>query len=281
VNGAVNGSGVCPPTTQSGSYSASPNTVQASTKPTKNSDPSNIHRSSPQSHPAELVEKMIVKPKEKVSLPSTGTRMSDRPLSREVQVKDSQAKKVLSNPPTLVPLPCSVSPPTLSQNSPLGLQSSRTRTEGAQQHFSVIQSTGLAANPKPLALLTQPRRENSPTSSPIALTTSPRALSSTASPKPPKLLPSSSPQHLPLSLCSSPKPLSVPSPPHSTLPASTSPKPFGLTSSLTSPQKSSLKPLRHIVPSAAKSNKKKQLEASLAQISEFRLKQVMPLDDSC
>uniref|UniRef100_A0A3B3UEI0 Bromodomain adjacent to zinc finger domain 2B n=1 Tax=Poecilia latipinna TaxID=48699 RepID=A0A3B3UEI0_9TELE len=93
------------------------------------------------------------------------------------KAKDNQAKKVPSNPPTLVPLPCSVSPPTLSQTSPLGLQSSRTRTEGPQQHFSVIQSTGLAANPKPLALLTQPRREPSPTSSPIALTTSPRALS--------------------------------------------------------------------------------------------------------
>uniref|UniRef100_A0A3B3VN41 Bromodomain adjacent to zinc finger domain 2B n=1 Tax=Poecilia latipinna TaxID=48699 RepID=A0A3B3VN41_9TELE len=92
------------------------------------------------------------------------------------KAKDNQAKKVPSNPPTLVPLPCSVSPPTLSQTSPLGLQSSRTRTEGPQQHFSVIQSTGLAANPKPLALLTQPRREPSPTSSPIALTTSPRAL---------------------------------------------------------------------------------------------------------
>uniref|UniRef100_A0A087YDD1 Bromodomain adjacent to zinc finger domain, 2Ba n=1 Tax=Poecilia formosa TaxID=48698 RepID=A0A087YDD1_POEFO len=260
VNGAVNGSGVCPPTTQSGSYSASPTPVQAPTKPTRNSDPSNIHRSSPENNPSELVEKTIVKPKEKKSrrkpagaslashsesgtssdsssdgslssdledlaeedededddeeddeeddkqselsesekrikkkakvlLPSTGTGKSERSLSREVQVKkDNQAKKVPSNPPTLVPLPCSVSPPTLSQTSPLGLQSSRTRTEGPQQHFSVIQSTGLAANPKPLALLTQPRREPSPTSSPIALTTSPRALSSTASPKPPKLL---------------------------------------------------------------------------------------------
>uniref|UniRef100_A0A8C6LEW8 Bromodomain adjacent to zinc finger domain 2B n=1 Tax=Nothobranchius furzeri TaxID=105023 RepID=A0A8C6LEW8_NOTFU len=121
-------------------------------------------------------------------------------------------KKVASNPPTLVPLPCSVSPPALSQTSALGLQSSRSRTEGPQQHFSVIQSTGLAANPKPLALLTQPRRESSPSSSPIALTTSPRAFFSTASPKPPKLLPSSSPQHLPLSLCSSPK-TSLSSPP--------------------------------------------------------------------
>lgn len=67
VNGAVNGSGVCPPTTQSGSYSASPTPVQAPTKPTRNSDPSNIHRSSPENNPSELVEKTIVKPKEKVS----------------------------------------------------------------------------------------------------------------------------------------------------------------------------------------------------------------------
>lgn len=67
VNGAVNGSGACPPTTQSGSFSANPAPVQASKKPTKNSDPSNSHRSSPQNNPAELVEKTIQKPKEKVS----------------------------------------------------------------------------------------------------------------------------------------------------------------------------------------------------------------------
>lgn len=187
--------------------------------------------------------------------------------------EDPQEKKIPSNPPTLVPTPCSVSSPTLSQSSPVTQH--RSRTEGPPQHFSVIQSTGLAANSKPLALLTQPRRETSPTSSPIALTTSPKALSSTASPKLPKLLPSSSPQHLPLSLCSSPKPLSVPSPPRSTLPPSTSPNPFGLTSSVTSSQKPSLKPSQHTTAGSGKPNKRKQLEASLAQINEFRLKQVI------
>ncbi|XP_038558135.1 bromodomain adjacent to zinc finger domain protein 2B isoform X4 [Micropterus salmoides] len=324
VNGAVNGSGVCPPTTQSGSFSASPAPVQALTKPTKKSDPTNSHRSSPQNNPAELVEKPIQKTKEKkprkkpadtcvASNSESGTSSdssSDGSLSSDLEdlaeddedededdeddeeedkqseLSDSEKRtkkktKVLisstgtaktdSNPPTLVPLPCSVSPPALSQISPLALHSSRSRTEGPQQHFSVIQSTGLAANSKPLALLAQPRREPS---SPIALTTSPKALSSTASPKPPKLLPSS-PQHLPLSLCSSPKPLSVPSPPRSTLPPSTSPKPFGLTSSVTNSQKSTMKPPRHAVPGAAKSNKRKQLEASLAQINEFRLKQTL------
>ncbi|XP_068435318.1 bromodomain adjacent to zinc finger domain protein 2B isoform X4 [Clinocottus analis] len=347
VNGAVNGSGGCPPTTQSGSFSASPAPVQASTKPTKNADPSNSHRSSPQSNPAEVVDKPIYKPKEKKPrkkpadacvasnsesgtssdsssdgslssdledlaeddeddedddeddededkqselsdsekrsrkktkdlIPSTGTTKTNRPLSGEPHdKKDTKAQKGSSNPPNLVHFPCSASPPALSQTSPLALHSSRSRTEVPQQHFSVIQSTGLAANSKPLALLSQPRREFSPSSSPIALTTSPKGLSSTASPKPPKLLPSSSPQHLPLSLCSSPKPLSVPSPPRSTLPLPTSPKPFGSTSSVRNSQKSSLKPPRRAVPGSAKSNKRKQLEASLAQISEFRLKQTL------
>lgn len=67
VNGAVNGSGVCPPTTQSGSFSVSPAPVKASSKPTKNADPSNSHRSSPPNNPAESVEKAIQKTKEKVS----------------------------------------------------------------------------------------------------------------------------------------------------------------------------------------------------------------------
>uniref|UniRef100_A0A3Q1IRK5 Bromodomain adjacent to zinc finger domain, 2Ba n=1 Tax=Anabas testudineus TaxID=64144 RepID=A0A3Q1IRK5_ANATE len=109
---------------------------------------------------------------------NTGTAKTDRPLSGERrEKKDAKARKVTSNPPTLVPLPCSVSPPALSQNSPLALHGSRSRTE-PQQHFSVIQSTGLAANSKPMALLTQPRRESSPSSSPIALTTSPKTLMS-------------------------------------------------------------------------------------------------------
>lgn len=66
VNGAVNGSGVCPPTTQSGSFPASPTPVQASTKPTKNSDSSNSQRNSTESNPAESVEKPLQKTKEKV-----------------------------------------------------------------------------------------------------------------------------------------------------------------------------------------------------------------------
>ncbi|XP_035026640.2 bromodomain adjacent to zinc finger domain protein 2B isoform X15 [Hippoglossus stenolepis] len=330
VNGAVNGSGVFPPTTQSGSFSVSPAPVQASTKSTKYSNLSNSHRSSPHNNPAGLVEKPIQKSKEKkprkkpadtsvASNSESGTSSdssSDGSLSSDLEdlaeddeddddddeddeeedkqseLSDSEKrtkkktkvsipstgnakKKAPSNPPTLVPLPCSVSPPALSQSSPLALHSSRPWTDSPQQHFSVIQSTGLAANSKPLALLTQPRRETSPSSSPIALTTSPKTHSSTASPKPPRLLPSSSPQHVPLSLCSSPKPLSVPSPPHSTLTLSTSPKSFGLTSSVRSSKKSSLKPHQHAPAGAAKSNKRKQLEASLAQINEFRLKQTL------
>ncbi|KAM4631173.1 bromodomain adjacent to zinc finger domain protein 2B isoform 2-T2 [Polymixia lowei] len=212
------------------------------------------------------------KKKTKVVIPSSGTGKTDRPQSG-APTADSQSHSLTSNAPTLVPLPRSPSPPALSQSSPLTLHSPRPRTEGLQQHFSVIQSTGLAAASKPLALLTQPRREPSPSGSPVPLTTSPKALSGTASPKPPKLLPSSSPQHLPLSLCSSPKPLSVPSPPCSAHPLSTSPKPFALTSPVTGSRKPSLKPPRHAASGGVKANKKKLLEASLAQINEFRLKQ--------
>ncbi|KAJ4947915.1 hypothetical protein JOQ06_009944 [Pogonophryne albipinna] len=289
VNGAVNGSGVCPPTTQSGSFSASPAPLQASSKPIKNSNPSNSHRSSPQSKPAELVEKPIHKTKEKKPRKkptdtgvasnsesgSSSDSSSDGSLSSDLEdlvliPSTGKTERLLSrepHPPNLVSLPCSASPPALSQTSPLALH--RSRTEGPQQHFSVIQSTGLAASSKPLALLSHPRRESSPSSSPIALTTSP---------KPPKLLPSSSPQHLPLSLCSSPKPLSVPSPPRSTLPLSTSPKSFGFgsTSCVTGSRKSSLKPPRRSASGSAKSSKqRKQLETSLTHINEFRLKQTL------
>ncbi|XP_072321870.1 bromodomain adjacent to zinc finger domain protein 2B isoform X12 [Eucyclogobius newberryi] len=326
INGAVNGSVVYPPSTQSGSFSSSPAPVQISAKPTRNSEPPNSHHSS-SSKPAGSTEKTH-KTKEKKSRkkPADGSTAShsesgsssdissdgslssdledlpeddedddddeedeeDEDKSSELLDSDKRAKKkskvltpnsaktdrllsgsstaeaktpkVPSNPPTLVPLPRSVSPPAPSQITPLALHNSRPRTE---QHFSVIQSTGLAANSKPMALVTH--RESSPSSSPIALTTSPKALSRTVSPK---LLPSSSPQHLPLSLCSSPKPLSVPSPP-----MSTSPKPFALTSPVTSSQKRTLKPPQHAA--GGKPSKRKLLEASLAQINEFRLKQTL------
>uniref|UniRef100_A0A7N8XN25 Bromodomain adjacent to zinc finger domain, 2Ba n=1 Tax=Mastacembelus armatus TaxID=205130 RepID=A0A7N8XN25_9TELE len=126
--------------------------------------------------------------------------------------KETQAQKVSSNPPTLVPLPCSVSPPALSQTSPMALHSSRSRTEGPQQHFSVIQSTGLAANSKPLALLTQPRRESSPSSSPIALTTlMSQGQSFPADQKKQQQGPNKSPKRT--SLSSSPLPPAPPPPP--------------------------------------------------------------------
>lgn len=67
VNGAVNGSGVCPPTTLSGSFPASSAPVQTATKPTKSPDSSNSHRSSTETSPVEVMEKPIQKPKEKAS----------------------------------------------------------------------------------------------------------------------------------------------------------------------------------------------------------------------
>ncbi|XP_064881399.1 bromodomain adjacent to zinc finger domain protein 2B-like isoform X10 [Oncorhynchus nerka] len=182
---------------------------------------------------------------------------------KEAQDKrNSLPHSLPSDPPTLVPSQHSPSPPTLSQSSPLSLQTSRPREEGLQQHLSVIQSTGLAASSMPLALLTQPRRETSPSplsASPIPLITSPKGRT-TSSPKPPKLLPSS-PQNLPLSLCTS---LSR------SVPLSSSPQSFPL---LTSPMANSqqTKPLK--TPGSGKASKRKLLEESLSQINEFRLKQ--------
>ncbi|KAG7275085.1 hypothetical protein CRUP_004851, partial [Coryphaenoides rupestris] len=120
-------------------------------------------------------------------------------------------------PPHLTPsLPHSPSPPALSQAPPPASRALPRGEAGPQHHFSVIQSTGLAAaggagagGSGPLPLLTRPHRDPSPSSQ----ATSPLPLTTSASPRPPKLLPSSLPHHLPLSLCSSPKPVSVPSPP--------------------------------------------------------------------
>uniref|UniRef100_A0AAY5K523 Bromodomain adjacent to zinc finger domain 2B n=1 Tax=Esox lucius TaxID=8010 RepID=A0AAY5K523_ESOLU len=112
-------------------------------------------------------------------------------------------------------------PPALPQSSALIFQSSRSRDGELNQHTSVIQATGLAASTKPLALVTQPRRDtcSSPQPNrPFFLSAPPKPFSPTASPKHSSL--ASSPK--PLSLCSSPKPLSL---------SSTSPKPPSLSSS--------------------------------------------------
>lgn len=68
LNGAVNGSAACPPTTQSGSFTISPPPVQLASKASQNSEPSNSHHTSTQHHLAELAgEKPVQKNKEKVS----------------------------------------------------------------------------------------------------------------------------------------------------------------------------------------------------------------------
>lgn len=67
MNGAVNGSGVCPPTTLSGSFPASSAPVQTVTKPTKSPDSSNSRRTSTENSPVEVKEKSTQKPKDKAS----------------------------------------------------------------------------------------------------------------------------------------------------------------------------------------------------------------------
>lgn len=67
LNGAVNGSAACPPTTQSGSFPITPPPVQVANKASKNSEPSNSHLTSTQHNPAEVAEKPTLKNKEKVS----------------------------------------------------------------------------------------------------------------------------------------------------------------------------------------------------------------------
>uniref|UniRef100_A0A8C1RHQ5 Bromodomain adjacent to zinc finger domain, 2Ba n=1 Tax=Cyprinus carpio TaxID=7962 RepID=A0A8C1RHQ5_CYPCA len=148
---------------------------------------------------------------------------------KERQKKKKMKVSLLGSAPLEPSLPVhlhrSPPPPGLSQPPLLSLSGSRARERPL--HTSVIQSTGLAAGAKPLALIAQSRRDISPKHSPQHRTSSPNTTSATSKPL------TSSPQPLPLSLCSSPKPLSVPSPPKS-LPLSSSPKPPPLTPTLKS-----------------------------------------------
>lgn len=66
LNGAVNGSAACPPTSQSGSFPISPPPVQVANKTAKTSEPSNSHLPTTQHNPAEAADKPVPKTKEKV-----------------------------------------------------------------------------------------------------------------------------------------------------------------------------------------------------------------------
>uniref|UniRef100_A0A4W5KJ92 Bromodomain adjacent to zinc finger domain 2B n=1 Tax=Hucho hucho TaxID=62062 RepID=A0A4W5KJ92_9TELE len=130
------------------------------------------------------------------------------------------------------PLHPSTQPPALPQSMALVFQSSKTREEELKQHTSVIQATGRASI-KPLALVTQPRKEASSSpqpTRPFSLSSSPKSFPLSSSPKPNAV--SSSPK--PLSLCSSPKPLCS-----SPKPLSSSPKPLSLSNSSKPPSLSS------------------------------------------
>uniref|UniRef100_A0A671KX15 Bromodomain adjacent to zinc finger domain protein 2B-like n=1 Tax=Sinocyclocheilus anshuiensis TaxID=1608454 RepID=A0A671KX15_9TELE len=158
------------------------------------------------------------KKKMKIVMPNPG-------LSKKEKTRLLAAKDFHRGLPGSAPL--EPSPPVHLHRSPPppGLSLSASRARERPLHTSVIQSTGLAASAKPLALIAQSRRDVSPKHSPQHRTSSPKTTSATTKPL------TSSPQPLPLSLCSSPKPLSVPSPPKP-LPLSSSPKPPPLTPSL-------------------------------------------------
>uniref|UniRef100_A0A8C2B4B5 Bromodomain adjacent to zinc finger domain, 2Ba n=1 Tax=Cyprinus carpio TaxID=7962 RepID=A0A8C2B4B5_CYPCA len=202
------------------------------------------------------------KKKMKIVTPNSG--LSKKEKTRLLAAKDFHRGLPGSAPSPPVHLHRSPPPPGLSQPPLLSL-SGRARARERPLHTSVIQSTGLAAGAKPLALIGQSRRDLSPKHSPPHHTSSPKNTSATTKPL------TSSPQPLPLSLCSSPKPLSVPSPPKP-LPLSSSPKPPPLTPSLKAQsQASSQKPQS---PALDALTSRKILESSLAQVTaDYRLKQ--------
>ncbi|XP_051568319.1 bromodomain adjacent to zinc finger domain protein 2B-like isoform X5 [Myxocyprinus asiaticus] len=199
------------------------------------------------------------KKKMKIVTPNSGPNKKEK--TRSAELKDFHGSlqygaSLEPSPP--VHLHRSPPPSALSQSSLLPLSGSRARERPL--HTSVIQSTGLAACAKPLSLITQSRQNSSPKRSPQHRTASPKTPST-------KTLPSS-PQLLPLSLCSSPKPLSVPSPPKP-LPLSSSPKPPPLTPSVKAQsQASSHKPQALDVLTS-----RKILESSLAHVNDCRVKQ--------
>ncbi|XP_067230644.1 bromodomain adjacent to zinc finger domain protein 2B isoform X4 [Chanodichthys erythropterus] len=204
--------------------------------------------------------------KKKMKIVTSNSGLSKKEKTRLLEARDFHgglpgSAPLEPSPP--VHLHRSPPPPALSQSPLLSLSGSRARERPL--HTSVIQSTGLAAAAKPLALIAQSRRDVSPKHSPQHLNSSPKKPSASTKPL------TSSPQPLPLSLCSSPKPLSVPSPPKP-LPLSSSPKPPPLTPSLKAQSQASSHKSQS--PALDALTSRKLLESSLAQVTaDYRLKQ--------
>uniref|UniRef100_A0A673GEY2 Bromodomain adjacent to zinc finger domain protein 2B-like n=1 Tax=Sinocyclocheilus rhinocerous TaxID=307959 RepID=A0A673GEY2_9TELE len=113
--------------------------------------------------------------------PNSG--LSKKEKTRLLEAKDFRGGLLGSaplEPSPPVHLHRSPPPPGLSQPPLLSLSGSRARERPL--HTSVIQSTGLAAGAKPLALIAQSRRDISPKHSPQHRTSSPKTASATTKP---------------------------------------------------------------------------------------------------
>ncbi|MGH0143236.1 UNVERIFIED_CONTAM: hypothetical protein FKN15_014045 [Acipenser sinensis] len=159
MNGAVNGSSITLPSGVNTSATAV--TVLGSSGQTKVANSSGRDRKCNQEQTnSQLHDKAADKPKDKVLMQNVKENTKDG--QKAVEDKEPQDKKTnqqqhfASDPETLK------QPQVLSQQLPLVFQSSEAKEETGKKHLSVIHSTGLTATTKPLALVTQARREASP-----------------------------------------------------------------------------------------------------------------------
>ncbi|XP_057193147.1 bromodomain adjacent to zinc finger domain protein 2B isoform X9 [Triplophysa rosa] len=203
--------------------------------------------------------------KKKMKIVTSNSGLSKKEKSRSAEAQDFRGVSQRSAPlKSSLPVHLHRSSPSPARSQSSLLSPPGPKVKERPLHTSVIQSTGLAAAAKPLALLAQSRQKVSPKRSPQHLASSPK----TASGKPH--------QPLPLSLCSSPKPLSVPSPPKP-LPLSSSPKPPPLTPSLKAQSQASSHHPRGPALDAVTS--RKILESSLGHVTDYRLNQSFPSPD--
>ncbi|XP_035250524.1 bromodomain adjacent to zinc finger domain protein 2B-like [Anguilla anguilla] len=114
--------------------------------------------------------------------PSEGKKEGPRSVEEELQDRKGSQPRVF---PAEAPPPAHLPP----QPAPLLFPGSKAQEESARQHHqSVIQAIGLAASSKPLALVTQPRREappncHAPASMPLSLALSPSPKRAAPSPE--------------------------------------------------------------------------------------------------
>ncbi|KAG2459178.1 BAZ2B protein, partial [Polypterus senegalus] len=163
MNGAINGSNITSPSGLSSPAAAT--AVLSSSGHTKAVNSNGRGKKCNQEQNSQLQDNSAEKTKDKVLIQTINEAKKDGKVADSKEAQDKKTNSQLQFVGDLQSKPAFHSQQKahqgISQHLPLVFQSSQAKEEAVKKHLSVIHSTGIATSAKPLALVTQPRRDSS------------------------------------------------------------------------------------------------------------------------